>query len=224
MAVTVFRREARTARARTDALAAVARQVAPVTLAGDRRLSVPERCAELVGGPLPRGSVVTVRGAPGLGATSIGLAIAAAATAAGEWAAVVDPDASIGGLAAVEAGVELARCGIVRRVPADRWPTVVGALLDGVLVVVAAVPPRLSLGDARRLQARARERQSVLVALESVPGTRTGAWPADATRRIAVDAVEWRGLERGSGLLGARVVSAHVAGKGAPPRTAKVVA
>src|SRR3954453_10586440 len=134
-----------------------ARRVAPVTLAGSRRLEVPGQVGELVGGFLPRGAVVTVRGVPGAGAASAALALAAAATAAGEWAAFVDPGSgSLGAVAASEGGVELARCAVGRGVGQQQWTTVVGALLDGLLVVVAAVPPRLSLGDARRLQARAR--------------------------------------------------------------------
>ena len=37
---------------------------------------------------------------------------------------------------------------------------VVAALLDGITLVVAAVPSRLRHGDARRLVARARERSA----------------------------------------------------------------
>jgi hypothetical protein len=211
-------------------VAQLARRAGPVSLARDRALTVPGRFGELLGGTIPRGCVVTVTGPAGAGATSAALALAAAATIAGEWAAFVEPTTlkgthfSLGGVAAIEAGIEPARCALVRAVSRERWATVVGALLDGVLVVVAAVPPRLALGDARRLQARARERQAVLVALESVPGAVMGMWPADATRRIVVDGVEWRGLEAGAGLLAERVVHAHVAGKGAPPRDARVVA
>ena len=46
------------------------------------------------------------------------------------------------------------RLAIVRRVAPDRWAAVVAALLDGITVVVAAVPPHVRLGDARRLVAR----------------------------------------------------------------------
>jgi hypothetical protein len=220
-------------RARLVQLAQVAqvdRRAAPVSLARDRVLAVPGRFGDLLGGTIPRGSVITVTGPAGAGATSAAVALAAAATSAGEWAAFVEPEGRngasswLGGIAAIESGVEPARCAVVRAVARERWATVVGALLDGMLVVVATIPPRLALGDARRLQARARERQTVLVALESVPGALTGAWPADATRRIVIDGVEWRGLEAGAGLLEERVVHAHVAGKGAPPRDARIVA
>lgn len=212
-------------RAHLGDLGDLAQKIAPVAPAGSRRLEVPGQVGALVGGWVPRGGVVTVRGAPGAGATSAALALVAAATAAGEWAAFVDPGSgSLGGIAAAEAGVALARCAVVRGVGQQQWTTVVGALLDGLVVVVAAVPPRLTIGDARRLHARARERQSVLVALESVPGVCTGTWPADATRRIEMEGAAWRGLEPGTGLLDDRVLHAHVTGKGAAPRQARIVA
>ena len=130
---------------------------------------------------------------------------AAAATAVGEWAAVVDPDGTFGGRAAADAGVALERCAVVRRVPADRWSTVVAALLDGVAVVIAAVPPYVRTGDARRLTARARERAAVLVAL--------GGWPAEASVRLHVRAGVWHGLDAGSGLLATRDLEVRIEGR-----------
>ena len=187
-----------------------------MSLAGVRRLAVPgELEALLPVGGVQRGSVVTVGGVAGSGATTAALSLAAAATAAGEWAAFVDPG-SLGGLAAVEAGVDLERCAIVRAVPEQRWALVVGALLDGITMVVAAAPAHLALGDARRLMARARERQAVLVVLESVPGVRTGAWPAEAALRIHVDGAHWDGLAAGSGRLECRALAVRVEGKGVP--------
>src|SRR5205807_10166548 len=68
----------------------VAARVRPVVLAGERRLAVPGPLGEILpGGGLQRGSVVRVDGAPGSGATTLVLSLLAAATAAGEWAAVV---------------------------------------------------------------------------------------------------------------------------------------
>lgn len=204
-----------------DQLGELARRTAPVALAGELVLAVPGRLGVLLGAGLVRGSVVTISGPPGGGVTNAALTLAAAATAVGEWAAFVEPagtgTGSLGGIAAAETGVELGRCAVVRGVPRERWSAVVGALLDGVLLVVAAVPPRLGVGDARRLQARARQRQVVLVALESVPGARVGVWPVDATRRLVVEGAEWHGLEAGAGLLRERVLHAQVAGKGMPP-------
>jgi hypothetical protein len=78
-------------------------------------------------------------------------------------------------------------------------------LLDGIAVVVAAVPPHVRTGDARRLTARARERAAVLVAL--------GDWPAEASMRLHVRAGAWHGLDAGSGLLAARDLEVRVEGK-----------
>ena len=64
---------------------------------------------------MARGAVVGVEGMPGAGATSVALALAAAVTAVGEWAAAVDLDGTLGGRAAAEAGVALDRFAVVRR-------------------------------------------------------------------------------------------------------------
>ncbi|MEI8002129.1 MAG: hypothetical protein WCI50_12340, partial [Actinomycetes bacterium] len=155
------------------ALAEAARRAQPVTGAHERRLSVPGALgARLPGGGLRRGTTVAVGGAPGSGGTSAAFALAAAATAAGEWVAAVELGSSLGVLAAAEAGVDLTRFAVVRRVPPARWATVVAALLDGMGLVCAEVPSGVRAGDARRLVARARERDAVLVALEV-----GAAWP-----------------------------------------------
>ena len=191
-------------------LRAVAARANPFVAAGDRRLPVGGVLGELLpAGGVQRGSTVAVQGLAGSGSTTVAFALAAAATASGEWAAVVDPAASpwtLGARAAAEAGVDLERLAVVPRVPADRWGAVVAALLDGVTVVVAAVPPRVRLGDARRLVARARERGAVLVAF--------GAWPVEAAVRVHTGAGGWHGLDAGSGLLETRELNVHVEAKG----------
>jgi hypothetical protein len=188
-----------------------ARRVRPVVLAGERVLGVPGPLGELLpGGAVQRGTVVAVDGVPGAGATSVAFQLAAAATTAGEWAAAVELDASLGGLAARDAGVALDRFAVVRRVPAARWAAVVAALLDGISVVLAEVPAFARVGDARRLQARARERGVVLVAM--------GSWPAEAALRIQADGSVWRGLGHGSGALAERDQRVSVDGRGAAAR------
>ena len=190
--------------ARTRLHAAAAR-AAPTVLARDRLLVVGGPVGEfLPAGGIRRGSTVALDGPPGAGSTTVACALAAAATSVGEWAAVVDPDGTFGGRAAADAGVALERCAVVRRVPADRWSTVVAALLDGVAVVIAAVPPYVRTGDARRLTARARERAAVLVAL--------GGWPAEASVRLHVRAGAWQGLDAGGGLLATRDLEMRVEG------------
>ncbi len=175
-------------------LRAAATLAAPAVLAGDRLLAVAGPIGQLFpAGGIQRGSTVALEGPPGSGSTTVALILAAATTSVGEWAAVVDPDGTVGARAAAEAGVALERWAIVRRVSPDRWATVVGALLDGVSLVAAVVPPGLRPGDARRLTARARERATVLVAL--------GPWPVEATLRLHTQGRDWSGLVSGAGLL-----------------------
>jgi hypothetical protein len=138
------------------------------------------------------------------------LELAAAITAVGEWAAVVDPDGTIGGRAAAEAGVALERFAVVRRVPPTRWATVVAALLDGVSLVIAEPPRAMSPADARRLVARARERETVLV-------VRPRAWPADVGYTVWADASEWADATL-TGMLTERRLQVRVEGRGAAAR------
>ncbi len=188
-----------------------ARHARPVVLAGERVLAVPGPLGALLpGAAVQRGTVVAVDGDPGAGATTVALELAAAATAAGEWAAAVELDASLGGLAAGEAGVELDRFAVVRWVPPARWAAVVAALLDGISVVLAEVPAYARVGDTRRLLARARERAAVLVAI--------GPWPAEAALRLHARGSVWRGLDAGAGALGERDQRVNVDGRGVAAR------
>jgi hypothetical protein len=188
-----------------------ARHARPVALAGERVLAVPGPLGDLLpGGAVQRGTVVAVDGDPGTGATGVAFQLAAAATVAGEWAAAVGLDASLGGLAAGEAGVALDRFAMVRRVPPARWAAVVAALLDGISVVLAEVPTTARLGDTRRLLARARERGAVLVAM--------GPWPAEAALRLRARGSVWHGLGTGAGALAQRDQRVRVDGRGAAGR------
>src|SRR5690242_3440513 len=79
------------ARERLDALGRGAR---PAVAAHERTLALGGELAGLIpGGALVRGSVVGVDGPAGAGATTLALELAAAVTAAGEWAVAVDPEA-----------------------------------------------------------------------------------------------------------------------------------
>jgi hypothetical protein len=187
----------------------LAARITPLVGAAERRLAVEGPLGALVpGGGVQRGATVVVDGVAGAGITSVTFSLAAAATAAGEWAAILDPYGTIGARAAAACGVELERCAVIRRVPFERWSTVVAALLDGVALVAAAVPVRLRTSDARRLSARARERAAVLVAI--------GTWPAEAALRVHVAASAWNGLAEDSGRLAARELYVRVDGRGAP--------
>ena len=201
------------ARARLES---VGRQAAPVTLARDRSISVPGELGAVVpGAALQRGTTLAIAGQVGAGATSLALELAAAVTATGEWAGALDLHGTIGGEAAAQAGVALDRFAVVPRVSTDRWATIAAALLEGVTLVIAEVPRHVRVGDARRLVARARERGSVLVALE-----REARWPADAGLRLQAAGGAWHGLVSGAGLLTGRARSVRVEGQGnaAQPR------
>lgn len=194
------------------------RAAQPLVLARDRLIPVPGALGALLpAAGLQRGTVVAMEGDLGSGVTSITLELAAAATRVGEWAAMVDPDDTLGGLAAGEAGIALDRFAVVRAVPAARWATVVAALLDGVTMVVAAIPRHVRMGDAHRLVARARERSAVLVAV--------GSWPAEAALRLRAeglpchaDGVRWSTPAGGPALLGERTFRVSVSGRGVVPR------
>src|SRR6478735_1371678 len=191
----------------------VARGAAPVVLARERSVPLGGELGDLVpGATLTRGSVLRVTGRPGAGATTVGFELAAAVTALGEWAAAVDVDATLGPLAAADAGVALERFAVVRRVPPARWATVVAALLDGVSLVLAEVPRGVALGDTRRLEARARERESVLVVAE----TGGAVWPGSALFTLHAAGSAWDDL--GAGLLEARRLRVEVEGRGAAAR------
>ena len=116
------------------------------------------------------------------------LALLSAASRAGSWCAVVGVP-SLGALAAAESGIVLERLALVPN-PGPDWPTVVAALIDGVDVVVVAVPGPVAPTIASRLVARARQRGCVLMPY--------GHWDgADVTLRVTRGT--WQGLGAGHG-------------------------
>ncbi len=171
---------------------------------------VPELSGLLPSRGLRRGSTVAVatgRSAPGSGGTSLLLALLSAASRSGSWCAVVGVPA-LGALAAAESGIALDRLALVPN-PGPEWPTVVAALIDGVDVVVTAVPGPVSGSIAGRLAARARQRGSVLVPF--------GRWDgADVTLQIQQG--RWEGLGPGRGRLRRRRVTVLARGRGAAAR------
>lgn len=159
---------------------------------------------------LRRGSTLSVTGS-----ISLLLALLGDASAHGAWCALVGFP-RISAEAAAEYGVDLTRLAIV---PAtgEHWTTAVGALLDAV-DVVAARPPRLVPGDVRRLAARARTREAVLVPY--LTGDPSG-WPG-ADVRLTAHGGHWSGIGAGTGRLAARKVEVRAEGRGpaARPRSA----
>lgn len=185
--------------------AELAGRVAPVALAGDRTLPLRPDLTAVVPS-LRRGTVVEL---DGRGATTLGLALAAGPSAAGSWVAAVGLP-SLGLVAAADAGIDLERMAVVAD-PADRWATVVAALVDAIDVVLVGRPAHLRPADARRLTARVRERGSVLV----VVGAR---WPDRTDLHLTVESPHWSGLGEGHGHLRARRVEVTVDGRGAAGR------
>jgi len=192
-----------------ESLRRAAERVAPVTLAGERSLPVLEALAPLLPGGLRRGVTATVDAAAGPGATALALALGAGASAAGSWVAAVGLPA-LGWQAASELGVAPERLLVVADPPRDSVATVVAALLDGVDVVYVHAGA-VSAPDARRLVARAREREVVLVPVAGRGGRPGGStWPLGADVRLSVAEPEWQW----DGRLVARRVRVTVSGKG----------
>lgn len=162
---------------------------------------------EVLPGGLRRGSTIAVSGS-----MSLLLATLGAASAGGAWCALVGFP-RISAEAAAEYGIELSRLAIVPE-PGSGWTTAIGALLDAV-DIVATRPPRLVPGDIRRLAARARTREAILMPY--------GEWPG-ADVRLRAAASEWSGIGAGTGRLTARRLEVHAEGRGqaARPRSASL--
>ncbi len=167
----------------------------------------------LLPGGLRRGSTVSVSGS-----VSLLLALLGAASGGGAWCALVGFP-RISAEAAREYGLDLTRLALVPA-PGTGWTTVVGALLDAV-DIVAARPPRgvggrggLASADVRRLAARARSKDAVLVPY-------VDDWPGADVRLQARDTA-WAGIGAGTGRLRARRVAVVAGGRGtaARPRSA----
>ncbi|MEV4412155.1 hypothetical protein [Catellatospora sp. NPDC049609] len=184
-------------------------------LGADRMLPVlPELRELLPGRGLRRGSTVAVApsGAPGCGgATSLLLALLAAASSEGSWCAVVGMP-TLGMAAAAEMGIALARLALVPH-PGPQWTTVTGALLDGFDVVVAAPTGPVAAAVRQQLAARARQRGSVLVPFGDWDGADVVLSPVEGA---------WLGLGRGHGRLRCRELSITARGRGAAARPRRV--
>ncbi|WP_018223240.1 hypothetical protein [Salinispora pacifica] len=187
---------------------------APDPIGGQRVLPVaPELTGLLPNRGLRRGSTISVAAGQlrHSGATSLALALLAEASRAGSWCAVVGVP-TLGAVAAAELGIALDRLALVPH-PGPEWATVVATLIDGVDVVVAAVPATVSASVASRLAARARQRGSVLVPY--------GRWDgADLTLQVTRGV--WQGVGVGRGRLRRREVTVAARGRGAATRPREV--
>lgn len=199
----------------STALAGLVRPASGADPAGSYRTLpvLPELAGLLPGRGLRRGSTVAVgTGHPArVGGTSLMLALLAEASRAGSWCAVVGIP-TLGAVAAAELGIALDRLALVPH-PGPDWATVVAALIDGVDVVVAAVPGTVSPSVADRLAARARQRGSVFVPY--------GRWTgADLTLQVLRG--RWEGLGQGRGRLRRREVTISARGRGAASRPKEI--
>ena len=187
----------------------LAGKVAPVVLAGDQVIPVAEPVRGLLpGGALRRGTVVSVEGDAGTGATSLLFRLVAAASNDGSWVAFVGL-ADAGLLAASEAGVSLERVAVIPE-PGGHWPLVTAALLDAIDLVVVRPSTRVRPQDARRLATRARDRGGVLLV--------AGGWPEGADVRLTARQSRWEGLADGHGFLRTRTLDVVTGGRGAAAR------
>jgi hypothetical protein len=183
----------------------LAAAVAPTTLARQRTLPVLDPFSTLLpDGALARGKTVSCRG---IAATSLAVALAAEATVAGAWLAVVDVP-WLGVEAAAELGVPLER--LVRVDAADTpWADLLAAVLDGFELVVTRVPRRLNATTLRRVQARVQAREAVLIAVGE-PGPLSADIMMDASSPV------WEGVEHGWGHLRGRRVTVTSSGRRVP--------
>lgn len=194
----------------TPALSALVERVAPITLAREQTLPLPEMLADV----FPEGGLVRGRSlwCNGPSATSLALTVVAPAIAAGGWLALIDLP-TIGLDAASEYGVPLERIVRVDTAPArtDRWADVVAAAADGFDVLLTRVPSDVSPSTLRKVMNRVQQRGAVVVVLGD-PGQLT----CDA--ELHVDEAVWGGVAAGSGHLDRRWVTVRSAGRRMPGR------
>lgn len=142
-------------------------------------------------------------GVYGVDSASLGMALAAGASQAGEWVGFAGWD-DFGVEAAHHCGIDLSRTILVPS-PGEHWLEVTAALVD-VLKVVVLRPPAGGRGPGGRgsgvdakaasvLDARLRARSGVLVV--------QGEWPRCEVR-IAAEQSVWEGIGSGDGRLRAR--------------------
>ena len=158
-------------------------------------LPVPPALATVIPhGALRRGSTVAVTGS-----LSLLLHLAASLTGEGAWTALVaQPD--LGLAAAVDAGIDPARCVVVSH-PGPDAPDVLAALIDGFDVVVVGECTALRERDRRSLSTRVRHRGATLLSTVTWPGADV---VLDVTQRLS------QGLNGGGGHLQAEHL--HVTG------------
>jgi hypothetical protein len=142
---------------------------------------------------------------------TLALALLAAPSQAGSWAAVVGAD-DFGVEAAAEMGVDLSRTVLVPD-PGEHWLEATAALVDVVTMVVLRPPVGITERTAGRISARLRKRSAVLVSW--------GRWPGSEAR-LTVESSTWSGPGRGHGRLRSRELTVAVTRGSAPARRVRL--
>lgn len=150
-------------------------------------------------------------GAYEVDSATLALALLAAPTRAGSWAAVIGAG-DLGIEAAAEMGVDLSRMVLVPE-PGEHWLEATAALIEVATVVVLRPPARVPAGTASRVTARLRRRSAALISW--------GRWPGSEAS-LSIESSAWSGARRGHGRLSGRRIVVAAARGGAPPRRAVV--
>ncbi|MFM8835703.1 MAG: hypothetical protein ACKOFM_02445 [Actinomycetota bacterium] len=150
-------------------------------------------------------------------AISLALSLCARASQQGSWLGVVGVD-HLGISCAVEHGIALERVVFVYPPEASRdWSTTVAAAIDGFDLLIVAVPERLSIADARRVQARLVSRRSVMIIVDAVVLSQNSftnnSHPFHADLLIDTKTKNWSGINNGAGFLQHRQVEIKVSGR-----------
>ena len=111
--------------------------------------------------------------------------------------------------AAAEVGIPLERLVRVDPGPDNNWADLTAAVLDGFEVVITRIPRRLGAAALRRVHARVKAREAVLVVLGE-----PGALAADVVMESS--APVWEGVEDGWGHLRGRRVTVEASGRRVP--------
>jgi hypothetical protein len=189
------------------ALAKVAERARPVSASQTQLLPVIPPLVELLPERgLRRGSTVMIDADQAGGATTLALALVAAASASGSWCVAIGlPD--IGALAAGELNLDLTRLAFVPW-PDVRFAQTAATLIEGVDVVLLRPPLHVRPHLVRRLVARLRDRRAVLVVLASA-----SVWPERCDVELRVQTARWVAVGPGDDCLRKRLATVTVTGR-----------
>jgi hypothetical protein len=186
-------------------------RVAPLGLAGEQARLLRPVPSDMVG-LFPTGGVQAgwSIGFEGPGSWSPAMMLAAGLMEPDRWLATVGLE-ELGLVAAAELGVPLDRVVTVETPAPGQWAGVVAALIEAIDVIAVAPRHPVPARAARRLQARAREQQAVLLHLD---GGRSWPQPMDIT--LTVVEQRWQGLGPGHGHLHGRCMVVEASGRRVP--------